>query len=148
MSSRWSLILPTEGTIDELVSDMDLEMIDEINGGLDPKEVNIYIPKFKLETKYRLVPVMKELGMIDAFKNADFSGMTEDVDLYISDIIHQTFIEVDEKGTEAAAATAVVIVPTSVSGFYFNADSPFLYMIKQKDTGNILFMGTMKDPTA
>ncbi len=142
------LILPTEGTIDELVSGMDLEMIDEINNGLEPEEMDINIPKFKLKTKYGLVPVMKELGMIDAFKNADFSGITEDVDLFISDIIHQTFIEVDEKGTEAAAATAVIMNYASVSGYSFRADSPFFYMIKQKETGNILFMGTMKDPTA
>lgn len=75
--------------------------------------------------------------------------MTEDVPLQISEIIHQMFIEVDEKGTEAAAATAVVMRENAPSESYvFNANQPFLYMIKQKDTGNILFMGTMMDPTA
>jgi serpin B len=143
------LVLPKDGTIDEMVSNLDLDMIGDINDGLEEHELYVHIPKFKLETKYSLVPVMKELGMNQAFGNADFSGMTEDVPLQISEIIHQTFIEVDEKGTEAAAATAVVMRENAPSASYiFNANQPFLYMIKQRETGNILFMGTMKDPTA
>jgi serpin B len=143
------LVLPKTGTIDELVTAMDRDMLEEIEDGLEEEELDVYIPKFKLETKYSLVPVMKALGMMEAFGDADFSGMTDDVPLQISEIIHQTFIEVDEKGTEAAAATAVVMRETSVGESYvFNANQPFLYMIRQNDTGNILFMGTMKDPTA
>lgn len=143
------LVLPKTGDIDSLVDNLVIDTIEDINTGLQPKEVGISIPKFELERKYFLGPILKELGMVDAFGNADFSGMTEDVALYIAEVIHQTFIKVDEKGTEAAAATAVIMNYSSIDeGYQFHADSPFLYMIKQKETGNILFMGTMKDPTA
>jgi len=89
------------------------------------------------------------LGMPKAFSNdADFSGMTGKKDLYISNVIHQAYVGVDEEGTEAAAATAVVMdmesVPTTK---IFRADHPFIFIIQQKDSGNILFMGRMSDPT-
>ncbi len=145
------LILPRNGDIDSYVGGIDSDAISDINDGLSPVELDLHMPKFKLETKYELVPIMKQLGMNDAFicGAADFSGMSDQgIEPYISNIIHQTFIEVDEKGTEAAAATAVVMLERSMPGCAFNADSPFLYMIKQNDTGNILFIGTMKDPTA
>ncbi len=144
------IILPKDRDIDSYIDDLDANSISDINDGLYPVELEVYMPKFKLETKYELVPIMKQLGMNDAFISglADFSGMSDQgMAPYISNIIHQTFIEVDEKGTEAAAATAVVMNELSSSGNFFNADSPFLYMIKQRDTGNILFMGTMKDPS-
>lgn len=146
------LVLPRDGDIDPFIEGLDSEKIDYINEGLSPSEGSVAIPKFKLETKYELVPIMQALGMNDAFIPgvADFSGMSDDgMAPAISNIIHQTYIEVDEKGSEAAAATAVVILERAVENeFHFNADSPFLYMIKQNDTGNILFMGTMKDPSA
>ena len=136
--------------VDTLFRDIDPDTISDINNGFYDVEVEVHIPKFKLETKYELVPIMKMLGMNDAFGPADFSGMSDaGLAPYISNIIHQTFIEVDEKGTEAAAATAVVMSELSAGNqHFFNANSPFLYMIKQNDTGNIIFMGTMKDPTA
>ena len=144
------IVLPKDGDIDSYVKDINLNTISDINNGFYDAEMEIHIPKFKLETKYELVPTMKQLGMNDAFGPADFSGMSDQGEApYISNIVHQTFIEVDEKGTEAAAATAVVMRETSAGNqHFFNANSPFLYIIKQNDTGNILFMGTMKDPTA
>jgi serpin B len=82
---------------------------------------------------------------------ADFSGMTGNKELQISQVIHQAFVEVAEYGTEAAAATAVGMEATSVGPTeppkVFNADHPFIFIIQQKDTGNILFFGRMMDPS-
>jgi len=81
--------------------------------------------------------------------NADFSGMTSKKDLYISNVIHQAYVAVDEEGTEAAAATAVImfeksaVMPMNI----FRADHPFVFIIQEKDTGNILFLGRVVDPT-
>jgi len=142
------LMLPRSGTMDDLVSDLDADLYQEVCSGLVEMEGTVKMPRFKLETKYELVPTMKDLGMEAPFGNADFSGMSDQGAPYISNIIHQTFIEVDEKGTEAAAATAVVIRELSAEGFYFAADQPFLFMIRQRETGNILFSGVIEDPTA
>ncbi|MFW3145558.1 MAG: serpin family protein [Thermoplasmatota archaeon] len=142
------LVLPRDGDMDGLISDLDAEKFQNIRSGLQDMEGTVWLPKFKLETKYELVPTMKELGMNAPFGDADFSGISDQGAPYISNIIHQTFIEVDEKGTEAAAATAVVMRELSAEGFYFNANQPFLFMIQQKGTGNILFTGIIRDPTA
>ncbi len=109
----------------------------------------IYLPKFEFDTKYLLNNALKSLGMPTAFSmDADFSGMDGTKDLFISNVIHQAFVKVDEKGTEAAAATAVTMelksaMPTNI----FRADHPFIFIIQERSTGNILFMGKVVDPT-
>jgi serpin B len=112
---------------------------------------SVCIPKFKFETNYFMADALSEMGMPTAFSRyADFSGMTGNNDLSISRVIHKAFIAVDEEGTEAAAATAVIMSKTSASiepKRIFNADYPFIFMIQQKETGNILFMGKVADPT-
>lgn len=98
-----------------------------------------------------LVPALRELGMTSAFVplTADFSGMTKEEDLFISDVLHQAFIAVDEKGTEAAAATAVVMEATSAPSLNveLRVDRPFLFAISDDETGTILFLGRVLDPT-
>jgi serpin B len=88
------------------------------------------------------------MGMPSAFGNADFSGIDGTKNLVISDVIHQAFVKVDEKGTEAAAATAIVMKETSamIQRNEFIADHPFIFLIQDKETGNILFFGKMKNP--
>ena len=109
---------------------------------------SIYLPKFEFDTKYTLNKNLKALGMLTAFSmDADFSGMDGTQDLFISAVIHQAYVKVDEKGTEAAAATAVVMdkmaaMPSNV----FRADHPFIFIIQEKETGNILFMGRVNNP--
>ena len=114
------------------------------------REIKLYMPKFKLETGYDLVPSCKALGMKEAFQmgEADFSGMGwPKGDLWISQIKHKAFVEVNEEGTEAAAATAVGMVQTSLRNYpVFRADHPFLFLIRDNQTGTILFMGRMVDP--
>ena len=110
--------------------------------------VEVTFPKFKVETRYDLIPPFKSLGVKDAFADAaDFSGMDGTRNLYISAILHKAFVEVDEKGTEAAAATAGGVTLMSAPSYpRFNADHPFLFLIRDNATGSILFMGRMVNP--
>ena len=111
----------------------------------------IYIPKFTFETKYFMKDVLIEMGMPTAFSmNADFSGMDGTRLLYIDFVIHQAFVEVNEEGTEAAAATAVGMKLTAMPEpdyKIFRADHPFIFIIQERETGNILFLGKVVDPT-
>jgi serpin B len=108
------------------------------------------MPKFSFRSKARLKDVLGELGMPIAFTSrADFSGITNTEPLQIADVIHEAFIAVDEKGTEAAAAAAQVytlsIVP--LRPVELTIDRPFLFLIQDDETGAILFMGRVSDPT-
>ena len=144
------ILLPLDDDIEALENSFTIEKLTEWKKSLRKRKVNIYIPKFKFETKYFLSETLSNLGMPTAFTNsADFSGMTGSKDLKIDKVIHQAFIEVNEEGTEAAAATGVVMgiktslrPPTPI----FKADHPFIFLIHQKDTGNILFMGRVSNP--
>ena len=114
------------------------------------REVDLYLPRFKVEESYDLVPTLKALGMVDAFndKVANFSGMTGRRDLVVSKVFHKSFVEVTEEGTEAAAATGVgVAVLTSLPiRESFRCDHPFLFLIKHIKTNSILFCGRVSSP--
>ena len=147
------LILPEEDNLKKLERSISAKKLSDWKSALKKQRVDIYIPKFKFETKYFMVETLKEMGISDAFVFgvADFSRMDGTKDLYISDVIHQAFVEVNEEGTEAAAATAVVMTWGDVGGEkaitpVFRADHPFIFIIQQKETGNILFMGRVSDP--
>ena len=120
---------------------------------LQEEEVVVALPRFKFETKYFLAQDLKNMGMPAAFseKEADFSGMTGNKDLVISAVIHQAFVDVNEEGTEAAAATAVIMKEIRAEDpkkpKIFKADHPFIFLIQDKKTGNILFLGRVSDPT-
>ncbi len=115
------------------------------------KKVKVYLPKFKAERTYELVGILREMGMKDAFTDkADFSGMEPKKELYISNIVHKAYIDVNEEGTEAAAATGVVVALKAMmpeEPVVFKADHPFMYFIIHNPTGQILFMGRMVNPT-
>ncbi len=146
------VILPKENDLEDLEESLSADDINLWRSDLREEEVRVYLPKFKLETKYFLPEVLRELNMVDAFDSevADFSGMDGTRDLFISNVIHQAFVEVNEEGTEAAAATGVVIGITSVQEpkyKIFRADHPFIFIIQEKGTGNILFIGRVTDPS-
>ena len=133
-------------------------------GRLQKRKVNVFMPKFKLQTEYDMGKTLQALGMVRAFVppgpgGADFSGMSASNDpmdqLYISMVLHKAFVEVNERGTEAAAATAVMMLaevgvppgqPTVPFVPTFRADRPFLLLIRDVHTGSILFMGRLADP--
>ena len=143
------ILLPLDDDIETLENSFTIEKLTEWKKSLRKRRVNIYIPRFKFETKYFLGETLSNLGMPTAFTNsADFSGMTGTKDLKIDKVIHQAFIEVNEEGTEAAASTGVITTfKKRPQTPIFKADHPFIFIIQQKETGNILFMGRVSNPT-
>jgi serpin B len=113
-----------------------------------PEQANVTLPKFKMETRYLLKPELQALGMQNAFgPQADFSGITGDRSLLIDQVIHQTFVAVDEVGTEAAAATAVIMAESSAPRMVeFRADHPFLFAIRDNRSGALHFLGRLAEP--
>ena len=116
-------------------------------GKLREQRVSVSIPKFKLTWRAELKETLQSMGMTDAFVygEADFSGMAGTRDLFITHVIHKAFVQVDEEGTKAAAATAVVVDRSGPASF--RADHPFLFLIRHEETGAILFMGRVVDPS-
>jgi serine protease inhibitor len=144
------VMLPSgERTTDDLIGQMDPSSWKTWFDNPTVRNVQIELPKFKYGFKALLNDPLSDLGLGIAFSDgADFSRITPDVDLYISRVIHQTFIDVQEEGTEAAAATIVEIMETSAGGGppIFRADKPFLYVSKEKSTGAMLFKRKVGNP--
>ena len=118
------------------------------NGGLHP-EVTVWLPRFKLSWKSEMSALLAKMGMPTAFMDAaDFSGIDGKKDLYISRVFHKAWVEVDEQGTEAAAATGVAIATrAAMEPAVFKADHPFLFLIRDQRSGAILFIGRVADPS-
>ena len=117
---------------------------------LEEQEVIVALPKFRMTSEFSLAEVLKSMGMTDAFdvKEADLSGMTGKKDLFITAVLHKAFVEVNEEGTEAAAATGVVVGLTAAPPRQpiFQADHPFLFLIRDLRSNSILFLGRVMDP--
>lgn len=143
------IVLPKENNISIAELKINAENLSAWKNDFSELELNVEIPKFKFEKKYSLNYLLKEMGIIDAFiaDIANFSGMDGTNLLYISDALHQSYIEVNEEGTEAAGATAIIMEATSIPDYSeFIADHPFLFLIQHKETGAILFMGKAMNP--
>jgi len=149
-TAAMDIIVPDEGRFEEVGSSLDYETASAILGSLQPTSVTLALPKFKFESEFGLADQLKALGMPDAFDpdKADFSDMSDRNDLYISAVIHKAFVAVDEKGTEAAAATAVIVGVTSAPVFdvTLTIDRPFIFFIRDIPTGQILFVGRVLNP--
>ena len=142
------IILPKENDLKSLEDSFSLEKLYKLRNNLGEQQVDVYIPKFKFETKYFMVKTLEEMGMPTAFSmDADFSGMDGTTDLFIANVIHQAFVDVNEEGTEAAAATGVVMELKAAMPTVFRADHPFIFMIQERESGNILFLGRVINPT-
>ena len=145
-----TILLPDEGRFEEVESGLDAGTVSTILESLQPIWVQLALPKFKFEGKFDLAEQLAALGMTDAFDpdKADFSGMAERKVLSISAILHKAFVAVDEKGTEAAAATVVIAVESAapVSEVTFTIDRPFIFLIRDIPTGQILFIGRVLNP--
>jgi serpin B len=122
-------------------ADLDIEF-----GGY---QLDLKLPKFEFETEVALKAALQAVGMVEAFTgDADLSGITEAMDLFVQDALHKSFIALDENGTEAAAATALVVGLTSAPPpASFAADRPFLFWIEHGSTGEMLFLGQVTDPS-
>ncbi|KGL93457.1 Serpin B10, partial [Charadrius vociferus] len=114
-----------------------------------PQKTTVYLPRFRMEESCDLIPVLQALGMRNAFilEQANFSGLSREPGLFISKAVHKSFVEVNEEGTEAAAATGVTkIMLCRCITYSFRADHPFLYLIKHNPSKNILFFGRCCSP--
>ena len=143
------LVLLPEGDLGRFEAGLTAQRVQAWQRQLAARKVEVYLPKFKFGTRYYLDQILPALGMSDAFSpdRADFSGMTGDRDLYIKHVIHQAVIDVNEQGSEAAAATAVVMDRKSMSlNPVFRADHPFVFAIVHQPTGSLLFLGRVANP--
>ncbi|MCK4763123.1 MAG: serpin family protein [Candidatus Aminicenantes bacterium] len=142
------VLLPAADRFVEFETALDAGFLNNIIGNLSTENLILRLPKFSFEWKQALSDVFKALGMTDAFEwgPADFSGIDGGLNLYISNIFHQSFVAVDEKGTEAAAATAVVINYVSAPDTFMTVNRPFIFLIRDWVTGVILFMGRVLNP--
>lgn len=149
-TAAMDIIVPDEGRFEEIESGLDLETVSAMWAGLQPTPVQLALPKFEFTSEFALEEQLKTLGMTDAFDpdRADFTGMADARELYISNVVHQAFVAVDEEGTEAAAATAVIVGVTSAPMFdvTLTIDRPFIFLIRDLSTGQILFMGRVTNP--
>jgi len=147
------VILPGPGrSISDLEKKITIENFFLWKQSMSEKEVEVFLPRFRITWgSFSLVEALKSLGMVDAFSDtkADLSGMDGSPDLYITDVLHKAFIDVNEEGTEAAAATAVIVGLKSIPAppEVFRADRPFIFIIQENSTGSILFMGRVSDPS-
>lgn len=134
----------------ELEKKLTARTLERWTGGLRQREVQVFLPKFKMTSQFRLGKALYSMGMRDAFdpNKADFSGMDGRLNwLYIDEVIHKAFVDVNEEGTEAAAATAVVMRKKGPAAApVFRADHPFLFLIRENSTGSLLFMGRVLNP--
>ena len=142
------IIKPREGEFEEFEKSFDDTVLQNIVRQLGVHDVTLTMPKFKYESSFGLKEALGALGMGIAFtENADFSGMNGKRDLLIQDVLHKAFVSVDEAGTEAAAATAVIVGTTSMpEPAEMQVNSPFIYLIRDNATGTLLFVGRVLDP--
>jgi serpin B len=145
------VLLPKEPAgIGELEKTLTQDSVSKWLSGVHRQEVIVTIPRFKMTHKFDMGAVLRSMGMTEAFSSqADFSGMTGHRDLFISAVIHQAYVDVNEEGTEAAAATGVTMRLTSMAPGkvpVFHADHPFIFLIRDIPSGSILFLGRVVNP--
>ncbi|MHA1147939.1 MAG: serpin family protein [Promethearchaeota archaeon] len=149
------IILPRDKKgLEEIEKTLTLESISKQLEQFQQEEVKVYIPKFKIETKYELKKDLREMGMTESFtSNANFSGIVDTSKSeppFIGEIIHKAFVDVNEEGTEAAAVTMITALPKGMPIHKeipeFKADHPFMFMIQDSQTKSILFIGRISNP--
>lgn len=146
------VVVPEHGAFMDFEKRLNGSLLPAVVDSLSPSEVQLRFPRFAFRTQTQLKAALSALGMPIAFtEDADFSAMSPRGDeLQIQDVLHEAFISVDEQGTEAAAATAVVVGTTAAPAkvVEFTVDRPFLFFIRDTETGALLFMGRVLDPSA
>jgi serpin B len=144
------LVVPDAGRFAEVQAALTASTLDALPGSLQPKKVELHLPKFKYDSSASLSDTLSQMGMPDAFTPtvADFSGIDGGRDLFISALLHKAFVAVDEDGTEAAAATAVVVgaAMMPVVDVQLTIDRPFIFIIRDTQTGSLLFVGQVTNP--
>ncbi|MHC1623883.1 MAG: serpin family protein [Candidatus Methanospirareceae archaeon] len=145
------ILLPNSGQFEIFEEAIEYQHVKDIMENLERREVRLTMPKFEFDSSFGLKETLADMGMPISFSaDADFSGMTGNKDLFISDVIHKAFVSVDEAGTEAAAATAVIMELTAMpeEPIEVTLDRPFIFLIRDIETGAILFIGRVMNPGA
>jgi serpin B len=144
------VLVPDAGTFAAFEETLDAARVAEIIAGLESTDLQVTMPKFQFKARFALQNALASLGMKDAFQAgaADFSGMDGTRDLFIQSVVHEAYVAVDEEGTEAAAATGVVVGIVSVPMNIINVDRPFIFLIHDTETDTLLFVGRVLDPAA
>lgn len=143
------VLLPAEGRFDDIESSLDSDFVKSLLRGFASENIKLYLPRFEYEASFSLADTLAEMGMPDAFAKyqADFSGIAEmPPSLFITHVEHKAFIAVDETGTEAAAATGVVAEAAS-EPVVVEVNRPFIFFIRDRDSGAIMFVGRVLNPT-
>jgi len=143
------ILLPKSDQFESFESALDAQRVNVLLGSLEQREINLTMPRFEFESSFPLKKTLTTLGMPSAFSSdADFSGMAGNRELFIADIVHKAFVSVDEVGTEAAAATAVVVGLTAVPDrpIDVNVDHLFIFLIRDMETNTILFLSRVLNP--
>ena len=143
------ILLPKAGQFDTFEKLLDAELVKAIIDKLETHQVALTMPKFEYESSFGLKQALSTLGMGVAFTpDADFSGMDGKRDLLIQDVLHKAFVSVDEAGTEAAAATAVIVGLTAIPAqpVEVKIDRPFIFLIRDIPTDSIIFIGRVLNP--
>jgi serpin B len=144
------ILLPREENFEQFEGALSYQLVDSILEALEHDHINLKMPRFSFKSEFSLSETLAAMGMPDAFSAgaADFSGMTGNRELSIQEVVHKAFVSVDEAGTEAAAATAVTM-PTSAppeEPIVVNINRPFIFLIRDIETGSLLFMGRVLNP--
>jgi serpin B len=150
-SMAMDIILPDAGQFEAVEAAMDAAWLAEALAGLQGAEIDLSMPRFEFESEVGLTQVLQDMGMPTAFSDAaDFSGMDGAGRLFISDVLHKAFVSVNEEGTEAAAATAVIMALTAAPAepIRVSIDRPFIFLIRDLQTGAVLFVGRVMNPAA
>jgi len=145
------ILLPEAGQFEAFAEGLQAQQVDAIINDLQDTRVTLTMPRFEFDSEFSLKDTLAGMGMPIAFSgDADFSGMTGNQELSISDVVHKAFVAVDEAGTEAAAATSVIIKLTAVPEppVEVTIDRPFIFLIRDIETGAILFIGRVMNPAA
>jgi len=146
------IMLPDAGEFEAFEEDLQAQNVNEIINKLQRTQVTLTMPQFEFDSEFGLTDTLAAMGMPIAFTaNADFSGMTGNRELQITDVIHKAFVSVDEEGTEAAAATAVIVGITSAPAdppVEVTIDRSFIFQIRDIETGAILFVGRILNPVS
>ena len=154
--SMVALLPSKQKAIEDFEQPLTVEKLGHWIGKLRTQRVEVHLPRFKMVSTFQLKTALSGLGMSDAFSpfDADFSGITGKKNLFVSEAVHKAFVEVNEEGAEAAAATAIVVMKASPAKEspppppVFRADHPFLFLIRHKPSGAILFLGRVTNPVA
>jgi serpin B len=146
------VIVPDDGRFEEVEQALDAGFLAELERAMADTDVDLGLPRWESDSSIGLAETLRAMGIVDAFdpQVADLSGIAPVDDLHVSDVIHQANVTVDEEGTEAAAATAVVIgvtgAPPELPRVTLTVDRPFLYLIQDDATSEILFIGRLLSP--